>query len=81
MRIDTIRCCTGSATSVICQDGSAESLYGADLGLWLLHGNCSATLGERARDALGFRLSRTIDASRTEQWMEGMRKKRELPLF
>ena len=29
----------------------------------------------RARDALGFRLSRTIDASRTEQWMEGMRKK------
>lgn len=35
----------------------------------------------RARDALGFRLGRTIDASRTEQWMEGMRKKRELPLF
>lgn len=50
MRIDTIRCCTGSATLAICQDGSAESLYGADLGLWLLHGNCSATLGERASE-------------------------------
>ena len=35
----------------------------------------------RARDALGFRLGRTIDASRTEQWMEGMRKKGSCPCF
>ena len=50
MRIDTIRCCIGSAALAICQDGRAESLYGEDVGLCLLHGNCSATLGERASE-------------------------------
>jgi|GEM_PF-2252008 len=35
----------------------------------------------RAGDALKFRLGRTIDASRAEQWQEWMRNKRELPLL
>ena len=57
MRIDTIRCCIGSAVSAYLQpsatrtkwmvtrcsqEGRARSLYWADLGLLLLNGNCFA---------------------------------------
>ncbi len=97
MRIDTIRCCTGSAASAYLQPSAVrvngclllsvrmEVLRVSTARTWD-YGFCMVIVplrwaSVRARDALGFRLSRTIDASRTEQWMEGMRKKRELPLF
>lgn len=64
MRIDTIRCCIGSAVSAYlqpsairtkwmathcCQEGRARSLYWADLGLLLLNGNRFAATYEGAR--------------------------------